>query len=76
MAKDNAERSPSGRTALGGAAGGFTYDGAMQDAVAREDRLRRPLRLKRWQDTERSSRTVGAPRGPVLEPAAHTALSP
>jgi hypothetical protein len=54
MAQDNAERSPIGRTALGGAACGLTYDGAMQDAVAREDRLRRPLRLGRWQDARRS----------------------
>jgi hypothetical protein len=53
MAKDGAERSPIGRTALGGAACGFTYDGALQDAVAREERLRRPLRLGRWQDERR-----------------------
>jgi len=50
MAQDNAGRSSSGRSALGGAACGFTFDGALQDAVAREDRLRRPLRLKRWQE--------------------------
>lgn len=49
MAQDDAKRFPIGRTALGGAACGFTYDGALQDAVAREDRLRRPLRLARWQ---------------------------
>ncbi|MBD0274428.1 MAG: hypothetical protein ICV73_21145 [Acetobacteraceae bacterium] len=55
MAKDNAERSSIGRTALGGAAGGFTYDGALQDAVAREGRLRRPLRLDRWQDARRTA---------------------
>ena len=55
MKQDNAERSPSGRTALGGASCGLTYDGAMRDAVAREDRLRRPLRLKRWQDAQRPS---------------------
>ncbi len=56
MAKDKAERSPIGRTALGGAACGFTYDGALQDAVAREQRLRRPLRLRlgRWQDDRRA----------------------
>ena len=36
MAQDNAERVPIGRTALGGAACGFTYDGALLDAVARE----------------------------------------
>ena len=53
MAQDNAERSPIGRTALGGAACGFTYDGALQDAVAREERLRRPLRLDRWRDARR-----------------------
>ena len=53
MAQDDAERSPIGRTALGGAACGFTYDGALQDAVAREERLRRPLRLARWQDVRR-----------------------
>ena len=50
MAQDNAERFPIGRTALGGAACGLTYDGAVQDAVAREERLRRPFRLARWQD--------------------------
>jgi hypothetical protein len=53
MAQDNAERSPIGRTVLGGAACGFTYDGALQDAVAREERLRRPLRLDRWRDARR-----------------------
>lgn len=53
MAQDNAERSPTGRTALGGAACGFTYDAALQDAVAREGRLRRPLKLKQWQDEAR-----------------------
>jgi hypothetical protein len=55
MPQDNAERSPIGRTALGGAACGFTYDGALQDAVAREERLRRPLRLCRWQDARRAA---------------------
>ena len=50
MAHNDAERFPIGRTALGGAACGFTYDGALQDAVAREERLRRPLRLARWQN--------------------------
>jgi hypothetical protein len=47
--QDAAERFPIGRTALGGAACGFTYDAAMQDVVAREQRLRRPLRLERWE---------------------------
>ncbi len=55
MAQDNAERFPIGRTALGGAACGLTYDGAVQDAVAREERLRRPLRLARWQDEARKA---------------------
>ena len=50
MTQKDAERIPVGRTVLGGAAAGFTYDGALQDAVAREERLRRPLRLARWQD--------------------------
>ena len=49
MAQKDAERFPIGRTALGGASCGFTYDGAMQDAVARESGLRRPLRLAGWQ---------------------------
>ena len=70
MAQDNAERSPSGRTALGGASCGLTYDGAMRDAVAREDRLRRPLGLKRWQET-RPSPSDGA-RREQLEPAPST----
>ena len=48
MTQDNAKRSPSGRSALGGAACGLTYDGVTQDAMAREDRLRRPLKLHRW----------------------------
>jgi hypothetical protein len=75
MAKDSAERSSIGRTVLGGAAGGFTYDGALLDAVAREDRLRRPLRLERWQDGRRAAPPLpadaarelaeaGAPRSP------------
>ncbi len=54
MAQKDAERFPIGRTALGGAACGLTYDGALQDAVAREDRLRRPLRLARWQGVSRA----------------------
>lgn len=45
MAQDNAERLAFGRTALGGAACGFSYDAATQDAVARETRLRRPLSM-------------------------------
>jgi hypothetical protein len=56
MAQNDAERPSSGRTALGGAACGFTYDAAMLDAVAREGRLRRPLRLQRWQDEAQRSR--------------------
>ena len=71
MAQDNAERSPSGRTALGGAACGLTYDGAMRDAVAREDRLRRPLGLKRWQDAQRSS-PANVARREQLEPESST----
>lgn len=58
MARDNAERLPIGRTILGGSACGFTYDGALQDAVAREDRLRRPLRLAKWQDAVREVHPV------------------
>ena len=62
MAQDSAERSLVGRTALGGAACGFTYDGAMQDAVAREERLRRQLRLPPWQTAARSAPPVGKGR--------------
>ncbi len=54
MAQKTAEHPPIGRTALGGAACGFTYDAALQDTVAREERLRRPLRLARWQDGRRA----------------------
>ena len=69
MAQNNAERSSSGRTALGGAACGFTYDAAMLDAVAREDRLRRPLSLKRWQNEVRRTQTpVEARRHEQAEP--------
>ena len=53
MVQKGAERFPIGRTALGGAACGLTYDGALQDAVAREERLRRPLRLAPWRATRR-----------------------
>jgi hypothetical protein len=56
MAQNDAERFPIGRTALGGAAAGFTYDGALQDAVAREQRLSRPLRLPAW--PEKPARSV------------------
>ncbi len=66
MAQDNAERFPTGRTALGGAACGLTYDGALQDAVAREGRLRRPLRLPRWPDPQR---LAPAPTNLRREPA-------
>ena len=66
MAHQDAERFPIGRTALGGAACGLTYDGALQDAVAREDRLRRPLRLDRWR--RETARPDSAP-GPNREPA-------
>ena len=69
MAQNNAERSSSGRTALGGAAGGFTYDAAMLDAVARENRLRRPLRLKPWQnDSLRAQTPVEVRRHEQSEP--------
>jgi hypothetical protein len=74
MAQDNARPSPSGRSALGGAAGGFTYDGAMQDVMAREDQLRRPLRLKRWHDDQRPRQGVEA-RREALEPE-HAGPSP
>jgi hypothetical protein len=73
MAQDNAERSPIGRTALGGAACGFSYDAALADAVAREERLRRPLRLARWQDAAR--RVPGPPVGSDREPT-ETAAGP
>ncbi len=62
MARNNAQRPSCGRTALGGAACGFTYDAAMQDAVARESRLRRPLRLKRWQHEAQRSPPTGTRR--------------
>jgi hypothetical protein len=66
MAHQDAERFPIGRTALGGAACGLTYDGALQDAVAREERLRRPLRLGRWQDTQRAPpRATGLGQDPA-----------
>ncbi len=67
MAQDNAERFPTGRTALGGAACGLTYDGALQDAVARESRLRRPLRLPRWPDSQRPASPAGNARREVSE---------
>jgi len=72
MAQENAERSPIGRTALGGAACGFTYDGALQDAVAREERLRRPLRLGRWQ----GARRAGAPPADARRELAEVAARP
>lgn len=69
MAQNNAERSSSGRTALGGASCGFTYDAAMLDAVARENRLRRPLRLKRWQNASpRAATPAEAQRHEQPEP--------
>jgi len=77
MVQDNAERFPIGRTALGGAACGLTYDGAVQDAVAREERLRRPLRLARWQEA-RNPAHPGANLGrePAEAAAARPDLSP
>jgi hypothetical protein len=69
MAQNNAGRSPYGRTALGGAAAGFTYDAAMLDAVAREERLRRPLRLKHWQAEAARGQTPTAARHEQPEPA-------
>ncbi|MBD0271154.1 MAG: hypothetical protein ICV73_04415 [Acetobacteraceae bacterium] len=69
MERNNAGRfSSSGRTALGGAAAGFTYDAAMLDAVAREERLRRPLRLKRWQGEAARGETPTAAREERTEP--------
>ena len=50
MARNDVELPPIGRTSLGGAACGFTYNAALQDALAREERLRRPLRLGQWQN--------------------------
>ena len=65
MAQDNAERVPIGRTALGGAAGGFTYDGAMLDAVAREGGLRRSLRMDRWPAIPRVAGRAEAAEAPL-----------
>jgi hypothetical protein len=62
QAQKDAERFPIGRTALGGAAGGFTYDGALQDAVAREQRLRRPLRLPAWPERPTRAMASSLPR--------------
>ena len=72
MAKDSAERSPIGRTVLGGAACGFTYDGALLDAVAREERLRRPLRLDRWHDGRRAAPTPVDPARELAEAGARS----
>ncbi len=63
MAQKDAERFPIGRTALGGASCGFTYDGAVQDAVARERGLRRPLRLARWRSASPPAAYAGAAHG-------------
>ena len=60
MAQDNAKRVPIGRTALGGAAAGFTYDGALLDAGAREGGLRRPVRMDRWEAIPRSAERAEA----------------
>ena len=48
MPHDQPDRSRIGRSVMGGASCGLTYDAALLDAVAREERLRRPLRLHRW----------------------------
>ena len=72
VSKDNAERSPGGRTVLGGSSCGFTYDGALLDAVAREERLRRPLRLGRW----RGARRAGAPPADARRELAEVAARP
>ena len=72
MAQDNAERSPIGRTVLGGAACGFTYDGALQDAVAREERLRRPRRLARWHDGRRAAPPPVDPARELAEASARS----
>lgn len=69
MAQDNAERLPIGRTALGGSAAGFTYDGALQDAVAREGQLRRPLRLAQWQSKQPASSGLHEAAQKSAEPA-------
>jgi len=63
VAQKDAERFPIGRTALGGASCGFTYDGAVQDAVARENGLRRPLRLTPWQGAARATELADADHG-------------
>lgn len=42
-AQQDTELSRIGRTVLGGAAGGFTYDGALRDAIARERSARRAM---------------------------------
>lgn len=65
MLEESAKRAPVGRTALGGAAGGFTYDGAMQDAVARDGLLRRQLRLSPWQTATRPLPPTGEGREPA-----------
>jgi len=64
MPHDQAERSPIGRSVLGGASCGLTYDAALLDAVAREGRLRRPLRLHRWHiDASGNATSSAADRG-------------
>jgi hypothetical protein len=67
MALSDSERLPLGRPVLGGASCGFTYDGALQDAVAREERIRRPLRLPRWHQAP--PRAAPAPLGNIREHA-------
>ena len=75
MPNDQTERSPNGRSVMGGASCGLTYDASLLDALAREDRLRRPLRLRRWHsDASGAGLTKSADRSePVPAGSATTA---
>lgn len=53
--QQDAELSRIGRTVLGGSAGGFTYDGALRDAIARDRSARRATPPLRRRDGEQAS---------------------
>ncbi len=54
MTRNDRERTSPGRTILGGAAGGLSYEGAWADALAREER--------EWRHGAGRQRPLPAPR--------------
>jgi hypothetical protein len=64
MPRENATRIPPGASLLGGAACGLSYEGALRDAMARDDTTRRrEAGRDRGTPAPQQQRVQGAPPG-------------